>query len=287
MSFVGSLLVHGLFLAAVWRSDRAPRPPPPAPIEVSVNEVALPARADAATHVAVVGARPSGPGRAMAGSNPRRRGTPEHAPRFQPARGRANGPGRIGRVEETVSVAPPPPAEPEAPAIEAPPAPSEVRAVMLPPAPSVDAERSFDALARAQLLALSRGNGGGQAGSGSGRGGIGVGLATELSGRAVEHSSVAIAPVLVDGHPIECELPDVLFLRAVVRVLVTREGVPAVPRLLQPSGHQSFDGCALRYVLAMRFAPGMDGRAQPVNVWMNVQVMTVSANQVGSPQPPP
>lgn len=279
--------MHGLLLAAAWRSDRAPRPQPPAPIEVSVEEVHPPSGAEPRTHAAIVGMRPSGPGRSMAGSNPRRRGAPEHARRFEAARGQANGPGRVGAVEEDRPLPPPePPDEPEAPSIAAPPEPSDVPAASVAPAPSVDAARAFDALAHAQLVALSRGNGGGLAGAGSGRGGVGVGLATELSGRAVEHSSVAVAPVLVDGHPIECELPDLLFLRAVVRVLVTRDGAAAVPRLLEPSGHQSFDRCALRYVLAMRFAPGTDGRAQPVNVWMNVQVTTVSPMQVGSPQPP-
>jgi TonB family protein len=149
-------------------------------------------------------------------------------------------------------------------------------------APSVDADRAFDALARAQLLALSRGNGGGLAGAGSGRGGIGVGLATQLSGRHDEHSPVVNAPVIVAGRPVECELPEALNLRAVVRVLVTRDGSPAVPRLLRSSGHERFDRCALAYVLAARFAPGTNERAEPLDVWMNVQVAPITANHVGS-----
>jgi TonB family protein len=140
----------------------------------------------------------------------------------------------------------------------------------------------FDELARAQLLALSKRNAGGLAGSGSGRGGTGVGLATELSGRHVENSPVVNAPVIVEGHPVECELPETLNLRAVIRVLVTRDGAPAVPRLLQSSGQETFDRCALRYVLAVRFAPGTDKRAEPLDVWMNVQVRPLTTNQVGA-----
>lgn len=149
-------------------------------------------------------------------------------------------------------------------------------------APSVDADRAFDALARAQLVALSKGNGGGLAGSGSGHGGIGVGLSTELSGRYVENSPVVSAPVIIEARPVECELSDTLNLRASVRVLVTRDGTPAVPRLLRSSGHESFDRCALAYVLAIRFAPATNSRAEPLDVWMNVQVAPVTTNQVGS-----
>ncbi len=151
-----------------------------------------------------------------------------------------------------------------------------------PAAPSVDADRAFDALAHAQLLRLSKGNGGGLAGSGSGSGGIGVGLTTELSGRHVEQSPVVTAPVIVEGRPVECELPDTLNLRAVVRVLVTRDGSTAVPRLLQSSGRERFDRCALKYVLAVRFAPGTNDRAEPLDVWMNVRVAPVTATEVGS-----
>jgi hypothetical protein len=148
-------------------------------------------------------------------------------------------------------------------------------------APSVDAERAFDALARAQRLRLSKGNGGGLAGSGSGRGGVGIGLATELSGRHVEDSPVVTAPVIVDGRPVECELPNTLNLRAVVRVLVTRDGSSAVPRLLRSSGQETFDQCSLRYVRSVRFAPGTNERAEPLDVWMNVQVAPVTPTTVG------
>ncbi len=54
-----------------------------------------------------------------------------------------------------------------------------------------------------------------------------------------------------------------------------------MPRLLESSGRETFDRCAVRYVAAMRFAPGTDARAQPLNVWMNVQVTTVSAAEAG------
>ena len=146
----------------------------------------------------------------------------------------------------------------------------------------MDADRAFDELARAQRLRLSQGDGGGRAGAGSGGGGIGLGLATELSGRQVINSPVVAAPVVVEGRPVECELPATLRLLTVVHVLVTRDGSAAVPRLLRSSGYPQFDRCALRYVLAMRFAPGLNDRAQPLDVWMNVRVTPVSATQVGS-----
>jgi TonB family protein len=151
-----------------------------------------------------------------------------------------------------------------------------------PAAPEVDAERAFDELARAQRLRLSRGDGGGRAGSGSGGGGTGLGLATELSGRQVLNSPVVAAPVVVEGRPVECELPATLRLLTVVHVLVTRDGSAAVPRVLRSSGHPEFDRCALRYVLAMRFTPGVNDRAQPLDVWMNVRVTPVSPSEVGA-----
>lgn len=151
-------------------------------------------------------------------------------------------------------------------------------------APTVDAERAFDELARAQRLRLSKGDGGGLAGAGSGGGGIGLGLSAELSGRQVTGSPVVSAPVVVEGRPVECELPPRLRLSAVVHVLVTRDGAAAVPRLLRSSGSPGFDRCALRYVLAMRFAPGLDDRSRPLDVWMNVNVAPLGANEVGSPK---
>jgi hypothetical protein len=141
-----------------------------------------------------------------------------------------------------------------------------------PAAPTVDVNRAFDDLARAQQLLLSKGDDGGLAGSGRGGSGVGLGLTTELSGRQVANSHVVTAPVVTKERPIECQLPGTLRLITVVRVLVTRDGSAAVPRLLSSSGHPSFDRCALSYVLAMRFAPGLDARARPLDVWMNVQV---------------
>ncbi len=151
-----------------------------------------------------------------------------------------------------------------------------------PAAPEVDADRAFDELARAQRLRLSQGDGGGLAGAGSGGGGTGLGLATELSGRQVVDSPVVSAPVVVEGRPVECELPATLRLLTVVHVLVTRDGSAAVPRVLRSSGYPEFDRCALQYVLAMRFTPGLNDRAQPLDVWMNVRVTPVSPSQVGA-----
>jgi TonB family protein len=150
------------------------------------------------------------------------------------------------------------------------------------PRPTVDADRAFDALARAQLLRLANGNGGGLAGAGSGVGGVGIGLATELSGRRVEKSPVMTAPVMTEARSVECNLLETLYLRAMIRVLVTRQGTAAVPRVLRPSGHEQFDRCALDYVRAMRFAPGTSDRGQPLDVWMNVEVSTRSAPDPGN-----
>ena len=124
-------------------------------------------------------------------------------------------------------------------------------------APTVDAERAFDELARAQRLRLSKGNGGGLAGAGSGGGGIGLGLSAELSGREVAGSPVVSAPVVVVGRPVECELPPRLRLSAVVHVLVTRDGAAAVPRLLRSSGSGLRSlRAALRARDALRTRPG-------------------------------
>jgi len=292
VSLVGSLLLHGVVLLIASRSKRASSAPAPAPIEVSLQDATGPP-VSAARPVAVVGERPSGPGHASAGSNPRRAGSPEHGARFVTARGRADGPGRAGAARNEA-----PPrgvGQPTIPAAEPPPAltgevPLAVAGTSQPiadseprpgTAPSVDADRRFDELARAQRLTLAKGNGGGLAGAGNGGAGIGVGLTTALSGRQVPYSPVVTAPVVVEGRPVECAFAEILYLRATVHVLVTHEGAAAVPRLLESSGHEGFDQCALRYVLAMRFSPGADRHAQPLDVWVNVQVRTVSANRVG------
>ena len=151
-------------------------------------------------------------------------------------------------------------------------------------APMVDADRVFDQLARAQRLRLSKGDGGGLAGIGSGGGGTGLGLSTELSGRPVLGSPVVTPPVIVEGRPVECELPPTLHLAAVVHVLVTRDGSGAVPRVLESSGYAGFDRCALQYVLAMHFTPGLDRGARPLDVWMNVHVTPHGVNGVASPK---
>jgi hypothetical protein len=278
------VLLHGLMLSVAGRRERTPPASPQVPIEVSLQTSAR--SAGAPTLVAVIGQRPSGRGRSAAGSNPKRPGSPERAPRFQAAGGHAEGPGHAGPVVAETAPARETAAREHA-ALEVVAPASVPDAIPIVPsgsdrrAPSVDADRAFDALARAQLLSLSRGNGGGLAGSGSGRGGTGLGFATELSGRHVEHSPVVNAPVIVEERPVECQLPEALDLRTVVRVLVTRDGAPAVPRLLQSSGYERFDQCALRYVLAVRFAPGTNDRAEPLDVWMNVRVAPVTPSQVG------
>jgi hypothetical protein len=242
--------------------------------------------------IAIVGEHPSGRGHARAGSNARWRGSPWHAPRTQMAAAQAEGPGTAGTVpiESNVGRAPaaddvpvvatavpigdvaiPPPSAPTAPPDDVPSPPAR---------PTVDADRTFDDLARAQLMKLSKGNGGGLAGNGRGGEGIGFGLTTELSGRVREDSPVVAAPVIVRRRPVECELPGTLHATAVVRVLVMRDGTPAVPHVLHPSGYASFDRCALSYVLALQFAPGTDAVGNALNVWMNVRVAPSTAGQI-------
>src|SRR5262249_2109972 len=119
-------------------------------------------------------------------------------------------------------------------------------------------------------------------GWGAGHGGVGIGLGTEVSGRHVEDSRVATPPVVTAEEQVECELPRVTHLEAVVRVLVTRDGTGVVPRLLRSSGHASFGACAQRYVRAMRFAPGTDAPGRPLDVWIHVRVAPTTAARLGA-----
>jgi hypothetical protein len=292
-SAAGSVLLHAL--AVVTWPDQPPAAPPPVPTVPTVAfETATSPRA-APTRVAIVGPRAAGRGRALAGSNPTRHGSPEHARRFHPASGNATGPGATGAAASGPSEAARPATDdpaaplPVAPApaadavpVETPGTSSPASPTLSSPAPTVDAAEAFDRLVRAQQLRLAKGDGGGLAGPGSGGDGVGLGLTTELSGRHVAESHVVTAPVVAEARPVECELPASLLLSAVVRVLVTQAGSPAVPRMLQPSGQAAFDRCALAYVLAMRFAPGRDANGRPLDVWMNVRVAPVTGTAVGA-----
>jgi hypothetical protein len=289
-SVVGSLVLHGL-VVITW-PRHVPAPPPAAPArEISIEPVSRPPPPSLA--ISLVGPRPSGRGRARAGSDPLHAGSPRRADLPRAARGRALGAGAEGagsaEVEPVATsaatdVPPGPLAAADAIPIPAPVFAEKRGPIPLPAAavPAVDAEQTFERLVRAQMMMLAKGQGGGLAGPGAGGAGTGVGLSTALSGRQVVDSPVTTAPVVVEARPVECELPSSLHLSATVHVLVTREGAPAVPRLLRPSGQDSFDACAMSYVLAMRFSPGLDAHARPLDVWMNVRVAPVTATQVGA-----
>lgn len=270
-------------------------PRPPAAEKIPAVEAAAvsfdPLTPVPAARMALVGERPSGRGRVLAGSNAHTRGSPWHGPRTRSAVGQAEATGSEAAVvtaSSNAGSAPPEDASPSAaPAaggevtIPAPAAPAPTSdTAMPPPQPTVDADRAFDELARAQRMRLSKGNGGGLAGFGRGNGGTGVGLTTELFGQRRPDTPVVAAPVIVKRQPVECELPATLHLLAIVRVLVTREGSTAVPRILQTSGYAGFDRCALAYVLALRFSPGMDANDKPLDVWMNVRVAPTTMGEL-------
>jgi hypothetical protein len=293
-SLVGSFLLHATLFVG-WPAHVAPPAGGREPIDVSLEAARAPEPARAL--VAMAGERPSGRGQALAGSHPSKAGRPRQAARTETAAGRAVGPGSKGVSAHAPS---PPAAAPLAqPLAQVAPAPGPADLVPLPlaaadevaqqpdpaplreVAPTVDAEDAFDRLAREQRMRLERGNGGGLAGFGDGNGGTAIGLGTELSGRHVADSHVAAPPVVVRSRAVECALTDSLRLSATVRVLVTRTGEAAVPRLALSSGESGFDACALRYVVAMSFSPGVDAGGHPLDVWMNVRVRPLVGGQVG------
>jgi len=291
-----SLLLHVLLVLGV--RGRTPAAPGDAPDRAEMPVAFAPvgqAVPPAPMRVVVVGPRVSGHGRTQAGNDPQHAGSPLRASRTQWARGRSDGPGGAGQAGQRV----PPPVAPTAdaplPTVTAAPAPHDAMPVpaaavkaesrddppRAPGAPSVAGPRSLDELVREQHLRLARGDLGGEAGWGLGNGGVGVGLGTEISGRHVEKSRVASPPVVTAEHQVECELPRLTQLETVVRLLVTRDGVAMLPRFLRSSGHADFDACALRYVRAMSFAPGVDAEGRPLDVWIHVRVAPTTAARLG------
>jgi hypothetical protein len=294
-SFIGSFVLHAILVVG-WLDHDRPAPPPAPAAEIAF--VPLPPPKLARTRLAMAGEQPSGRGHALAGSNPRRAGSPLHAPRTRAASGHAEGSGAMGATPAELSpptgAAPGDPAMPVAETgaapdlVPIPPAAAEATPKTIDPAPrpaaapTVAADDAFGGLARAQMMRLAHGDGGGLAGFGDGRGGTGIGLRTELSGRHVEGSHVAAPPVVVRARPVECALPSSLHLNATVHLLVTRDGEPAVPRLSLSSGQEGFDACAVRYVLAMTFSPGVDAAGRPLDVWIDVRVAPVTGGQLGT-----
>ncbi len=149
-----------------------------------------------------------------------------------------------------------------------------------PPALPADSDTgpTFDDLIRAQTTRLAGGLGTGRGGFGVGDGTASFALSVDVSGHRVVGSRVATAPVVVGQQRIDCELP-VGPLRAVVRLLVMRDGTGAAPRVLETSGQGSFDTCAVRYALGLRFAPGVDGAGHPLDVWVHVGITPSLTNR--------
>lgn len=294
-SFIGSFLLHAVFFVG-WSRQRQPSPAPGARPEIAVEVIDGPEQSP--LRIAMAGERPSGRGHALAGSNPSRAGAPRHGVHARRPTGHATGsgasvaapeqstpPASTGAGEAVAEFAAPtgaPELIPLAPAATTDvPLAAEVTSPSKVPA-NVEADEAFDRLAREQLMRLARGHGGGLTGFGNGGAGIGIGLGTELSGRYVVESQVASAPVVVQTRPVECALLESLRLSATVHVLVTTAGQVAVPRLALSSGKSGFDACAVRYVLAMTFSPGLDAGGQPVPVWMDVRVRALAGGQIGA-----
>jgi Gram-negative bacterial TonB protein C-terminal len=176
---------------------------------------------------------------------------------------------------EPTTVQEPPRATADLPADEADALPGAPAAGQSVPAPALPAEnaagRTFEELIRAQGLRLAGGRGTGKGGFGVGDGPAGFALSVDVSGHRVVDSRVVASPVVVREQRIHCELP-VGRLRTVVRLLVMRDGTGAAPRVLETSGHASFDTCAIRYALGLRFTPGIDGAGNPLDVWVHVGI---------------
>jgi outer membrane biosynthesis protein TonB len=143
---------------------------------------------------------------------------------------------------------------------------------------AADPDRTFDDLVQAQTLWLAVGRGEGRGGFGRSGGRPGFALSLDVSGRRVAGSRVVAAPVVLEQRRIACELPTGR-LRAVVRLLVLRDGTGAAPRMLESSGHRSFDECAVRYAQGLRFAPGVDGAGRPLDVWVHVGITPAVGSQ--------
>jgi hypothetical protein len=58
-----------------------------------------------------------------------------------------------------------------------------------------------------------------------------------------------------------------------------RDGTGAAPRVLETSGQASFDTCAIRYALGLRFAPGIDRAGNPLDVWVHVGITPSLTNR--------
>jgi len=254
-----SALAH--LLALLWWSSREKPVPafarPPSSNEV-VFDIVPPTSRPRKTVVVVVG-----PGRAAGGGSPWGR-----------ARGRMH---ELPAHNTSVSATAPPALPTFASAAIEPPTeqalsiPSTDVTRAVPARSDGPSPQAFEDLIRAQgeRLAAGRGTGPGGFGDCSSPGCPSVTMALDVSGRHVSTSRVSVAPVVVHQPALRCELP-LGRRRAVVRLLVTRDGGAEAPRLLESSGHAGFDSCAMRHARSLRFAPGTDLGGSPLDVWINL-----------------
>jgi outer membrane biosynthesis protein TonB len=277
LSLSVSLAAHGLLVVATlppW----PPKARPPDVVEMDVRTLAASMRKSTPT-VVTIGSSPR-PERLRSRPFPQRirGGAPHGAPHAHPEEARP----RPSPAPETPAATPtPPPALPPDPESE--PRPVAAPTPVVVQAPALDADRSFDDLVRAQHRRLAAGGDVGNRGPGSdGTGGGRLAFQAEVSGRRVENSRAVAAPVVLQEQPVECELPKGSALRAVVRTLVIQHGTTVLQSMLESSGNAAFDGCALRYVRSMRFAPGRDFEGNALNVWVNVRVALVLGGRIGA-----
>lgn len=251
-------LVALLWWGAPGKPVRESARPPPSEVVFEVVHSTPPPRK---TVVVVVG-----PARAAAGGSPRGRD-----------RGRMSAPPRHNMsLSATAPPAPPPTvaaAAIEPPAEQGPAVPISDVTRAVPARTDGPSSDEFEELIRVQgeRLAAGRGTGPGGFGDCTSPGCPSVMLALDLSGRHVSSSRVSVAPVVVTQPKLRCELP-LGRRRAVVRLLVMRDGGAAAPRLLESSGHAAFDSCAMRHATSLRFAPGTDRAGNSLDVWINLGI---------------
>jgi len=257
-----SAVVH-LMMLLCWKFPATPmlevgeRPP--------ANEVAFelapPSPPPRKTVVVIVG-----PGRTASGGSPRQRDV--RALRALPAPRLTVGTSAPPAPPATVTTAAEEPRTEDAPAV-----PTSDVASDPPARSSGQGVEEFEELIRLQgeRLAAGRVSGPGGFGDCTHAGCPSATLALDLSGRHVFDSRVSVAPMVVDEPKTRCELP-LARRRAVVRLLVTRDGEAAAPRLLESSGQAAFDSCALRHALGVRFTAGTDFAGNPLNVWITLGI---------------
>jgi hypothetical protein len=286
LALAASLGLHALVTLG-WRGPRPtePAPVPPAPARAPITFELIPPALARQPIVVVVGPGAAGRGGSLsgglahAGARAVTRPAPAHAPTVTPSPP-AMQTALSAPAAPTLGGAAPADRAGETPVVttaRADDAPIAAASRDGPPAPA--AEPTFEDLIQAQGLRLAVGRGAGRGGFGAGDGRAGLALAIDLSGRGVADSRVAAPPVVVEQRRITCELAPGR-LRAVVRLLVLRDGTAAAPRLLEPSGQATFDSCALRYAQNLRFAPGVDGAGHALDVWIHVGVTPAATNRI-------